>query len=78
MEASMELAKAHEAYESFKGSPLSEGKFEFRPLECSAIEALGLGGIAERGEKVRRSQFIAVGSDAYGFHLADIGQQRML
>ena len=29
MEASMELAKAHGAYESFKGSPLSEGKFQF-------------------------------------------------
>ncbi|QGN24263.1 ribonucleoside-diphosphate reductase subunit alpha [Elizabethkingia anophelis] len=29
MEASMELAKEQGAYESFKGSPLSEGKFQF-------------------------------------------------
>ncbi|KAA5537075.1 ribonucleoside-diphosphate reductase subunit alpha [Taibaiella lutea] len=29
MEASMELAKEHGAYETFKGSPLSEGKFQF-------------------------------------------------
>jgi ribonucleoside-diphosphate reductase alpha chain len=27
METSMELAKADGAYESFRGSPLSEGKF---------------------------------------------------
>jgi ribonucleoside-diphosphate reductase alpha chain len=29
MEASMELAEVHGAYESFMGSPLSEGKFQF-------------------------------------------------
>jgi len=29
MEASMELAKEHGAYETFKGSPLSEGQFQF-------------------------------------------------
>jgi ribonucleoside-diphosphate reductase alpha subunit len=29
MEASMELAKENGAYETFKGSPLSEGKFQF-------------------------------------------------
>lgn len=29
MTASMELAKEHGAYETFKGSPLSEGKFQF-------------------------------------------------
>jgi ribonucleoside-diphosphate reductase alpha chain len=29
MEASMELAKVDGAYETFKGSPLSEGKFQF-------------------------------------------------
>lgn len=29
MEASMELAKENGAYDSFKGSPLSEGKFQF-------------------------------------------------
>lgn len=29
MEASMELAKEHGHYETFKGSPLSQGKFQF-------------------------------------------------
>lgn len=29
MEASMELAKVDGPYETFKGSPLSEGKFQF-------------------------------------------------
>lgn len=29
MEASMELAKIHGPYQTFKGSPLSEGKFQF-------------------------------------------------
>jgi len=29
METSMELAKINGPYETFKGSPLSEGKFQF-------------------------------------------------
>lgn len=38
MEASMELAKEQGAYESFKGSPLSEGKFQFDLWNVTASE----------------------------------------
>lgn len=61
MEASMELAKENGAYETFKGSPLSEGKFQFDLWNVTPTDRWNWDGLREDVVKygVRNSLLLA-------------------
>ncbi len=72
MTASMDLAKELGAYETFKGSPLSKGIFQFDMWNVTPTNRWDWEKITQRRGYLRSKKFIACCTNANSFYIADI------
>ncbi len=75
MTASKDLAKEQGAYETFAGSPVSKGIFQFDMWGVQPGERWDWDGFERRSKKVRRPEFLTACPDAYRIHFPDIWKQ---
>ncbi len=74
MESSMELAKLHGPYETWEGSPISQGIFQFDMWGVKPdSQSLGLGEVEKRSYSTWCTKFIVACSNADSFYEPDFG-----
>ena len=77
MTASKDLAKEQGAYETFAGSPVSKGIFQFDMWDVQPSDRWDWEALKEEVIKIWCTKFIAGCTDAYCIHFTDTWQQRM-
>jgi ribonucleoside-diphosphate reductase alpha chain len=77
MTASKDLAKEHGAYESFAGSPVSKGIFQFDMWNVTPTDRWDWAALKDRSKRIWCKKFIIGGANAHCIYFTDIWKQRM-
>jgi len=77
MTASKDLAKEQGTYETYEGSPVSKGIFQYDMWGVTPSDRWDWASLKAEVEKIWRTQLIACCPNAYRFYFSNLWQQRM-